>query len=109
MGIQSDRIYFEDWDKVYCYSIKSKKYEEMDLETDSGDGKARQYKHYIYIWNWGYSGVGRLDIVNAKKKKVVRTIEKVSETVDCNHMHRNGMYDIISGKLYYLEFIKEGG
>lgn len=109
LGIQSGRIYFEDWDKVYCYSIKSKKYEEMDLEADSGDGKARQYKHYIYIWNWGYSGVGRLDIVNAKKQKVVRTIEKVSGTVDGNHMHRNGMYDIISGKLYYLEFIKEGG
>lgn len=109
LGIESGRIYFEDWNKVYCYSLKSKKYEEMNLEANSSNGKARQYKHYIFIWNWRYSNVGTLDIINAKKKKVVKTINKVNGTVNRAQSKRNGIYDIISGKLYYLEFKKEGG
>lgn len=105
IGIYGGKIFFESNGHISCYTIKTKKYENLNIEAKSSTVKIRQYRNYIYIWKRPW-GVGYLQILNAKTKKVEASLKGV---VPCSTggLYSSGEYDIISGKLYYLEQIGE--
>lgn len=111
MGIYGGKIiYCDGREDIYSYSIKSGKHKElysMRLDTD----RIRQYNNFIYFQGGLWGTAGTVEILNAKNGRVIELSEDVMteyKRVMYDELQRAN-YDIVNGKLYYLEFVKKGG
>lgn len=97
LGIWKNKIFYYEGNTVYCYFMASKEHEEIAYLTPGKSGK--QFKNHIY-YRWGSS---ELYEINAKNGKVTT----ISKHVMMNSREEDFRYDIIDGKIYYLELLDQ--
>jgi hypothetical protein len=100
LGVWKNKIFYYEGNTVYCYFMASKKHEEIAYLTPGKSGK--QFKNHIYYMRYGWGEFGLYEI-NAKTGKVTT----ISKHVMINSREKDFRYDIIDGKIYYLELLDQ--